>query len=386
LYHFPSKSRSQTCRKITKIQTKILQTNGEKMNKLTIIASDKNWIDTRSVETLKEITTFQGVKKVVGLPDLSVGRVPNGTAILTKDRIYPHLIGGDIGCGMSLFMKPLRSKKIRSDKFEKQLKKLQTLDDVELEEQEHLGYHLGSIGRGNHFAELHRVESIRDKTLFESLGLQEEALYALVHSGSRAFGQIVFNKVAGAYDPTQGIEATSNKAQSYLEQHNQAIEYASQSRQMIAKRLFKAIGLGENCECVSNTAHNSIINTHEGWLHRKGATPTDKGAIMIAGSRGSLSYLVMPTEHTQTSNYSLAHGAGRKWERSSAEAKLKNRYTKESLKRTAIGSRVICHDSKLLYEEAPEAYKNIDIVISDLVEAGLATVVATFKPILTYKE
>jgi len=356
------------------------------MNKLSIIASRKNWIDSRSVETLKNISTFQGVKKVVGLPDLSVGSVPNGTAILTEDRIYPHLIGGDIGCGMSLFMKPLRSKKIRSDKFEKQLKKLETLNDVELEEQEHLGYHLGSIGRGNHFAELHRVESIKDQELFTTLGLQEEALYSLVHSGSRAFGQIVFNTVAGAYNPSQGIEATSLEAENYLTQHNQAMDYASQSRQIIAKRLFKAIGLGESCERVSNTAHNSIINTHEGWLHRKGATPTDKGAIIIAGSRGSLSYLVMPTQNTQVSNYSLAHGAGRKWERSSAEAKLKNRYTKESLKRSSIGSRVICHDSKLLYEEAPEAYKNIDIVIDDLVEAGLATVIATFKPILTYKE
>ena len=108
--------------------------------------------------------------------------------------------------------------------------------------------------------------------------------------------------------------------------------------------------------------------------------------MIIAGSRGSLSYLVMPTEHTQKSNYSLAHGAGRKWERSSAEAKLRNRYTKADLTRTSIGSRVLCRDSKLLYEEAPQAYKNIDVVIDDLVEAGLATVVATFCPILTYKE
>jgi release factor H-coupled RctB family protein len=94
----------------------------------------------------------------------------------------------------------------------------------------------------------------------------------------------------------------------------------------------------------------------------------------------------MPTEDTAHSNYSLAHGAGRKWERSSAEAKLRNRYTKANLARTPIGSRVICSDSKLLYEEAPQVYKNIDVVIDDLVEAGLATVIASFRPILTYKE
>ena len=94
----------------------------------------------------------------------------------------------------------------------------------------------------------------------------------------------------------------------------------------------------------------------------------------------------MPTEKTALSNHSLAHGAGRKWERGSVEAKLRNRYTKADLTRTEIGSRVLCKESKLLYEEAPQAYKDIDVVIADLVDAGLATVVATFRPILTYKE
>lgn len=96
--------------------------------------------------------------------------------------------------------------------------------------------------------------------------------------------------------------------------------------------------------------------------------------------------MVLPTRETEKSNHSLAHGAGRKWERSSAEAKLRNRYSYRDLERSDIGSRVLCRDKKLLYEEAPQAYKNIDIVIDDLVEAGLTRVVATFRPILTYKE
>ena len=353
------------------------------MDNVTIIASSKNWIDTRSLETLEKITRFKGVKKVVGLPDLSVGLVPNGTAVLTEDRIYPHLIGGDIGCGMSLFEVPLKAKKLKVERFAKYLSKLESLDDVEIDTP-HLGYHLGSIGKGNHFAELHLVNEVVDKNLFEHLGLGADALYTLVHSGSRAFGQIVFDKVAGKYYPSLGLSI--DEAEDYLGEHNRAIEYAKQSRKEIALRLLKAIKLESSLTTVSDTAHNSILQTKEGWLHRKGATPTDKGAVIIAGSRGSLSYLVMPTEHTQKSNYSLAHGAGRKWERSSAEAKLRNRYTKADLTRTSIGSRVLCRDSKLLYEEAPQAYKNIDVVIDDLVEAGLATVVASFRPILTYKE
>lgn len=46
---------------------------------------------------------------------------------------------------------------------------------------------------------------------------------------------------------------------------------------------------------------------------------------------------------------------------------------------------MICEDKELLYEEAPQAYKNISIVIDDLVQEGLVDVVATLKPVVTYK-
>ena len=355
------------------------------MDKLTVIASKRNWIDSRSVETLENITHFKGVKKVVGLPDLSVGRVPNGMAVLTENRIYPHLIGGDIGCGMSLYQ-VANSKKIKVDKFEKKLRKIESLDDIPMDEGYNVGYNIGSIGKGNHFAELHVVHEVKCASTFAHYKLNEKALYTLVHSGSRAFGQIVFDAVAGKYDPSEGMDSNSKEAEAYLKKHDKAINYAKMSRKIISKKLIKAIGINSHCHLVSDTAHNSILQTKEGWLHRKGATPMDKGLVIIAGSRGSLSYLVKPTEQTELSSNSLAHGAGRKWERSSAEAKLRNRYSYKDLQRSEIGSRVLCADKKLLYEEASQAYKNIDIVIDDLVEAGLATVVATFRPILTYKE
>ncbi len=356
------------------------------MDKLKVIASKRNWIDSRSVDTLEKITHFRGVTRVVGLPDLSVGCVPNGMAVLVEDRIYPHLIGGDIGCGMSLFQSEIKKSKLKVDKFEKKLRKIDSLDEVSLEEPTSMGYNLGSIGKGNHFAELHLIDDIKDMALFKAYGLDENALYTLVHSGSRGFGQMVFDTVSGQYDPTEGLALETKEAQTYLEKHFKALSYAQQSRKEIAQKLLKVIGLGDGFKQMSDTAHNSISQTVDGWLHRKGATPTDKGLVIIAGSRGSLSYLVLPTNKTEFSNYSLAHGAGRKWERSSAEEKLRNRYSKSDLERTAIGSRVLCKDKKLMYEEAPQAYKNIDIVIDDLVQARLATVVATFRPILTYKE
>ena len=353
------------------------------MDNVRVFASSKNWIDTRSVEALEKIAKYKDIKRVVGLPDLSVGLVPNGMAALSEGKIFPHLIGGDIGCGMALFEVPTQAKKIKVERFAKQLTKVESLEHIKIDAPK-LGYNLGTIGKGNHFVELHLVNEVANKALFDQIGLSKESLYTLVHSGSRAFGQIVFDRVSGRYDPSVGLSA--EEAKEYLKEHDRAIEYARLSRTRIAKRLLKAIKIESTIKRISDTPHNSIVKTEDGWLHRKGATPTDMGAVIIAGSRGSLSYLVMPRDDTQKSNFSLAHGAGRKWERSLAEAKLRSHYSKAELCRTKIGSRVVCSDAKLLYQEAPEAYKNIDVVIEDLVKAGLATVVATFRPTLTYKE
>ncbi len=354
------------------------------MNNPTIIASERNWIDSRSVETLRQIAHFQGVQRVVGLPDLSVGHVPNGMAVATTERIYPHLIGGDIGCGMALYETAVRGKKIRAERFARHLTKLDSLYDIE--DGEEPGCHLGTIGRGNHFAELHVVESVADRELFDALGIDAGSLYILVHSGSRAYGQIVFDRVSGSYEPGSGIDAADEEAARYLASHDTAIGYARESRRIIAGRLAAAIRIERDLRTVSDTAHNSITRRDGQWLHRKGATPTDQGAVMIAGSRGSLSYLVQPAADTAHSLHSLAHGAGRKWERNSARGKLSHKYTRSDLERTAIGSRVLCRDKALLYEEAPQAYKDIEVVIGDLVDAGLATVIASFRPILTYKD
>ncbi len=68
-----------------------------------------------------------------------------------------------------------------------------------------------------------------------------------------------------------------------------------------------------------------------------------------------------------------------------AKARLQDRYRPADLVRTELGGRVICEDRDLLYEEAPEAYKKIDAVVGDLVAAGLCEVVATLRPVLTYK-
>ncbi|MBI2876958.1 MAG: RtcB family protein, partial [Candidatus Tectomicrobia bacterium] len=119
--------------------------------------------------------------------------------------------------------------------------------------------------------------------------------------------------------------------------------------------------------------------------HRKGAVDSAEGATVIAGSRASLSYLVLPQGDQEICTGSLTHGAGRKWRRSDCKGRLRSRYRPEELIYTELGSRVICEDKELLYEEAPQAYKNIEVVVKDLQDADLIQIVATFRPVITYK-
>ena len=121
------------------------------------------------------------------------------------------------------------------------------------------------------------------------------------------------------------------------------------------------------------------------WLHRKGAVPADACPVVIPGSRGTLSYLVKPVGDGASHAWSLAHGAGRKWARSETRLRVRERFRVSELVQTSLGSRVICEDRDLLYEEAPMAYKPVESVIEALVDTGLIRVIATFRPLLTYK-
>lgn len=112
----------------------------------------------------------------------------------------------------------------------------------------------------------------------------------------------------------------------YMKKHNDAVHWAAVNRELIAYRLLKLLGISTQAIKVSDTSHNGISIKEYGanplYIHRKGASVCDSGAVIIPGSRGSLTYLVTPTDHTEISGYSLAHGAGRKWERSVCKAKL----------------------------------------------------------------
>lgn len=165
------------------------------------------------------------------------------------------------------------------------------------------------------------------------------------------------------------------------------MRWAKANRELIARRFVAALG----AEAVQlwDGCHNSISRRESDgevvWVHRKGAVNAESDFVVIPGSRGSLSYLVKPTGDGESHAWSLAHGAGRKWARSEARLRMRERFSVPELAQTGFGGRVICEERDLLYEEAPAAYKNIEAVVQDLVEAGLVSAIATFRPLLTYK-
>lgn len=366
------------------------------MSNVTIISSEKNWLEQAAVDQLNHISTLPGVIKAVGLPDLHPGKTPVGAAIITEGIIYPHLVGNDIGCGMAMFMTDLEKRKLKIERLIKKAEGLGSLKEIQFPESRYeatasspLGESLGTIGGGNHFAELQEVDTVYAEETFKSLGFDKNQIMLLVHSGSRGYGQAIIDESIKLYQAQNGLQHTSPAAKEYLAKHDNAVHWAAIIRELIAYRILIALGLSTQTIKLIDCCHNSVCIKECAdkllYIHRKGASPSDTGAVVIPGSRGSLTYLVMPTDITEISGYSLAHGAGRKWERSMCRSRLENKYTKETIKYTRFKGRVICNDNNLLFEEAPEAYKNIDTVIQSLMEFGLIKIIATFKPILTYK-
>ncbi|MCW8128791.1 MAG: RNA ligase RtcB family protein [Planctomycetota bacterium] len=360
-----------------------------------VFASEKNWIEGNALAQLRGTAALPGMRLAVGLPDLHPGKSgPVGAAFVTEDTLYPHLIGNDVGCGMGLWASDLSARK---PKFERWERRLVDLDrpwdgdragwlaqfDLAPGDQDES---LGTIGGGNHFAELQQVEDVEDRAAFAALGLDEDRLVLLVHSGSRGLGREV---LAGhmANHGYAGLDAAGDDARAYIARHDHAVAWAQASRALIAWRFLHA--LGSEARVALDLPHNFVARETLGgcaaWIHRKGANPSNRGALVVPGNRGSFSYLVEPAGPQEANARSVAHGAGRKWNRSDCRARLRERYGEDDLVRTELGSRVICEDRELLYEEAPQAYKKIEAVVGDLVEAGLVRVVAKLRPLITYK-
>jgi len=360
-----------------------------------VIASTGNWIEGEAVQQLEKTARLPGMRLAVGLPDLHPGKgSPIGAAFAVDGYVYPALVGNDIGCGIALTRTDLDGKRPKRENWAERLRNLDDSydgDTTPLLANHGIGpsgheHSLGTIGSGNHFAELQAVESIVSQDACEKLGITADAVYLCVHSGSRGLGETILR---GHFEKfgSQGLSSESSEAEKYLVRHHHAKRWAAANRELIAHRMLRR--LKTDGVCLVDVCHNYVeqgyVDGVKCWVHRKGAAPSTEGAVIIPGSRGAFTYVVEPKDPSSHSAFSLAHGAGRKWSRSDSRARLESRFSTADLARTDLGSHVICEDKDLLYEEAPQAYKNITVVIEDLVNAGLIDVLAILKPLVTYK-
>jgi release factor H-coupled RctB family protein len=357
--------------------------------------SPRSWIEGNATQQLETVAALPGVKAVAAMPDLHPGKWgPVGCSILA-DRIHPQLVGSDIGCGMGLFQLDLAVRKLRIDKAAERLHALDGPWDGDLAAAlteaglapTPFDASLGTGGGGNHICELQAIETIVEPEVAARAGLDKSRVCVLVHSGSRGLGFAILQEHlagAGASGAT-ALSPQSEAGRAYLARHDLAVRWATLNRRIIAMRAAEAARAG--CQAVADRSHNLVEAAGAGVLHRKGTAPADRGLVPIPGSRGTLSYLVEPLEPVRPEALaSLAHGAGRKYDRASMHGRIRTgKADRAELARNPFGGAIVCADRDLIVEEAPDAYKSIDRVIADLAEFGLARVVATFRPLVTFK-
>ncbi|MET8202780.1 RNA ligase RtcB family protein [Micromonospora taraxaci] len=351
---------------------------------VTVFASSTSWIESDALAQCRQVAALDGMIHVAGMPDLHPGKGAPIGAAMASTVLYPFLVGSDIGCGIAVF--PIKLKRAVPERLAARFPDLdRTLDADDpawavVEGDVPAGHldGLGTVGRGNHFVELARVGPVLDPEHAARLGVDADDLVLVVHSGSRGLGE----RILRTHTEAHGAGAAPDPA-AYLAMHDDAVRWGSLNRRVLAARVAYALG-AEPSDPIVDQCHN-LVEIRDGvYLHRKGAAPGDGRDVLVAGTRGTPSYLVA-AHAGPGANHSVAHGAGRKMSRSDALRRGRAKHTVEELRRTPLGSLVVCGDRQLLFEEAPTAYKRIEQVVADLVEHRLATPVASTIPLVTYK-
>jgi tRNA-splicing ligase RtcB len=276
---------------------------------------------------------------------------------------------------------------------------------------------LGTLGSGNHFLELQRVEEIFDQDAADAYGLRTGQTTILIHSGSRGLGHQVctdFVKRMDAALGRYGIELPdrqlscapldSPEGQDYLAAMAAAANFAWANRAAIAHRAREAISavLGAHVAAgtrqVDDVAHNvAKLERHGGrvlCVHRKGATrafppgheeiPAQYSRagqpVFIPGSMGTSSFVLAGRAGSLERSFgTTCHGAGRRMSRTAIRKQVEGAALRKRLE--AQGIAVRAPSARGLAEEAPEAYKDVERVVSIVERAGLAARVARLRPI-----
>ncbi len=281
---------------------------------------------------------------------------------------------------------------------------------------------LGSLGAGNHFLEIQIVEEVFHEKAAQVMGIEKGQIVVMIHTGSRGLGYQVcddYIKVLGSAMDRYGIKVPdrqlacapieSKEGKDYLSAMSAAANYAWANRQMIlhwVRESFERV-LGRSAEelgmhLIYDVAHNiAKIEEHQIdgakktlCVHRKGATrafPPNHPEIpekykeigqpvLIPGDMGTASYVLVGTDLAMQETFgSTCHGAGRVMSRHAAIRATRGRSVQRELE--AKGIAVRAHSHRVLSEEVPDAYKDVDRVVDVCHRAGISAKVARMRPL-----
>jgi len=280
---------------------------------------------------------------------------------------------------------------------------------------------LGTLGAGNHFLEIQKVETIYDSEIAKRFGINEIGqITIMIHTGSRGLGHQTATDYIQKMEKQYGwadlpdrelicAPVNSQLGKDYFAAMASAANFAFANRQIITeiiRKCFIKFFPKIKIEILYDVAHNIAkfeefeINGKKQKLcvHRKGATRSfgpgrkeipkdyiDIGQpVLIPGSMGTFSYVLVGTKKAEEISFgSTAHGAGRILSRSAAIKNLSPQKIKDELEKNDIKIR-IC-DIKGLSEEAPLAYKDVNEVVRVSHDLGIGNLVARLKPLAVIK-
>ena len=283
---------------------------------------------------------------------------------------------------------------------------------------------LGTIGSGNHFVEVDYIDEIYDDSIAKSYGLQKGKVVVLIHTGSRGLGhQVATDYIRqmmiamakyGIKVPDRELACVpfnSEEGQNYFKAMCAAANYAWCNREVISweARIAWEIIFGREAGTLSlmyDIAHNiAKIETHtvEGTeqqmiVHRKGATrafgPGFKELpqryrevgqpVIIPGSMGTCSYVLAGTSRSYDITFgSCCHGAGRRLSRTAVKRQVNAPVLKAQLREKGIF--IEAGSFKGIAEEAPIAYKDVNLVVETVSASGIAKKVVKLKPVAVLK-
>jgi len=269
---------------------------------------------------------------------------------------------------------------------------------------------LGTLGAGNHFLEIQKVTDIYDKKFADKLGIKnKDQILIMLHCGSRGFGHQVatdYLKIQEQAVQKYNIElpdrqlacapVNSKEGQDYFKAMKCAVNYSFTNRLVMThwiretfEKIFNKKWQEMDMHTVYGICHNVVkLEEHtingkkqKVYVHRKGATRAFPGIpALIAGSMGTASYICKGSEIAMQKTFgSSCHGAGRKMSRHAAIKQFWGETVKQELAKKGITAKST--HPKVLSEEAPEAYKNVDDVIESVDKSGISPKVVRMEPI-----